>query len=553
MLVHSGCVSFGDGGVAMGACERSWILYGLVGAGVLWAGGCDQHSPDSAPPLQRASALALPSPGQKVLLDFKADAFGNPLARGTVLAEQFAEWGIHFENGYVLGDRAVDFPDYTSPAPDNLVCTFSSSVHRADLVSWTDGRCAGGPASDAIPLVVDLDFKACAVQVAGSGLPITSILPTGSILITGYDEGGALKGSASSNEIIHVVRPGPPPVLISEGGGVDALPQAGISRLPLPAEPGLDLKKIFIQGKAVGAFDDLQITRCPALVPKCANQVICIPPGQACTSPAETTIDSGSYATDGGAILLSQAPAAPFPAGATPVVLTVAQGSNSATCSATVRVGDCRAPTLLCPPPTTIDSTWPCTDFTAMATVVDGCGSRTVGRNTNQCLSLGANVVVYEAASADGSSVGSCSTSVTVVDHQPPVVTVHDVGLTLTPPNGALRTISLADCGLEVRAADTGAILDPADFTATITCVDADESADQRSRNRCPEADIQIVDAQTVKLRAERDEHGDGRVYTIVIDVVDSAGAETQGVCQVGVPKGHRPAVDSGPRQSVCQ
>jgi len=79
-------------------------------------------------------ALATPGYGQTVTIDFKTDAAGTPLVRATVLAEQYAAAGIHFQGGFILGDRTVDFSDYHTAAPDNMICA----------VPRTDGRCAGG-------------------------------------------------------------------------------------------------------------------------------------------------------------------------------------------------------------------------------------------------------------------------------------------------------------------------------------------------------------------------------------------------------------------------
>ena len=50
-----------------------------------------------------------------------------------------------------------------------------------------------------------------------------------------------------------------------------------------------------------------------------------------------------------------------------------------------------------------------------------------------------------------------------------------------------------------------------------------------------------------VRLRAERDSHGDGRVYRVSFDVSDGRGGTCSGNVTVGVPKGAGAAVDSAP------
>jgi hypothetical protein len=46
-----------------------------------------------------------------------------------------------------------------------------------------------------------------------------------------------------------------------------------------------------------------------------------------------------------------------------------------------------------------------------------------------------------------------------------------------------------------------------------------------------------IVSGRSVKLRAERSERGNGRVYTITYTVTDEAGSTAQAVDTVTVPK----------------
>ncbi len=60
--------------------------------------------------------------------------------------------------------------------------------------------------------------------------------------------------------------------------------------------------------------------------------------------------------------------------------------------------------------------------------------------------------------------------------------------------------------------------------------------------------DIVIVDAQTVKLRAERQGTGNGRVYTINFKVTDASGNTATGTCKVWVrhDQSGDPAIDDG-------
>ena len=49
--------------------------------------------------------------------------------------------------------------------------------------------------------------------------------------------------------------------------------------------------------------------------------------------------------------------------------------------------------------------------------------------------------------------------------------------------------------------------------------------------------DIVIVDETTFRLRAERDERGDGRTYTITYRAIDGAGNSTEASAVVTVPR----------------
>ena len=79
-------------------------------------------------------------------------------------------------------------------------------------------------------------------------------------------------------------------------------------------------------------------------------------------------------------------------------------------------------------------------------------------------------------------------------------------------------------------------------MTLEVTGVTQDEPVD-----RGPDARL-TRQAYAVRLRAERDSGGDGRVYRVSFRATDGNGGECTGVAQVTVPRQrHRPAVDSAP------
>ena len=134
----------------------------------------------------------------------------------------------------------------------------------------------------------------------------------------------------------------------------------------------------------------------------------------------------------------------------------------------------------------------------------------------------------------------------------------QDPGPGQQPPNSA------PDCS-GVRA--TPALLWPADrrlrkvtlsgatdpdgdaITLAITGVTQDEPVRAKRRDQSPDAAWVAGRPDQVKLRAERQDRGDGRVYRVAFTARDTARVECSGSALVAVPrKARRPAFDSGTR-----
>jgi hypothetical protein len=82
--------------------------------------------------------------------------------------------------------------------------------------------------------------------------------------------------------------------------------------------------------------------------------------------------------------------------------------------------------------------------------------------------------------------------------------------------------------------------------TLAVEGVAQDEPVTGRGDPTSPDA-IDDGDGQ-VRVRAERNPHGDGRVYRISFTASDGRGGECSGTAAVSVPrKRHKPAVDSAP------
>jgi hypothetical protein len=158
---------------------------------------------------------------------------------------------------------------------------------------------------------------------------------------------------------------------------------------------------------------------------------------------------------------------------------------------------------------------------------------------------LGTTEVTLTCTDPAGAS-SSCTGVVTVVDATPPTVTSAGGG-ELWPPNHHYVVKTLDDCGVQINDQCQG-LIDLDDANPAITCVTSDE-VENGAGDGDTLADMVIVDATTVKLRSERSDSKDGRVYRIHFKVSDAAGNLGDGACVVTVPRnqsGGGAAVDSG-------
>ncbi|MFX0205574.1 MAG: PKD domain-containing protein, partial [Candidatus Hodarchaeota archaeon] len=134
----------------------------------------------------------------------------------------------------------------------------------------------------------------------------------------------------------------------------------------------------------------------------------------------------------------------------------------------------------------------------------------------------------------DGMFYDSDTVDISVVDTTPPEITVIDEPIVLWPPNHKYHTITISDFVISVSD-----ICDPGvDITSVvITSVSSDEPEEVKGNGDGHTwDDIIILDAQTVRLRAERQGKGNGRVYTINFQVTDRAENVVEGSFRIWVP-----------------
>lgn len=192
----------------------------------------------------------------------------------------------------------------------------------------------------------------------------------------------------------------------------------------------------------------------------------------------------------------------------------------------TVTVVDTTAPAITVPADMTVsDGTTVTYDATAHD-LVDGDVAVACAPPSGAAFPAGTTVVTCSAS--DSRNNGATATfTVTVTDDPPPpddteapvIVSIAASPSVILPPNG-----KLVDVTLDVHVTDN---LDPAPVVR-IFDVTSNETLDPDDTNQ--------VSALTVQLRAERDPHGTGRVYTIHVEAIDAAGNRGTASVQVTVP-----------------
>ena len=196
-----------------------------------------------------------------------------------------------------------------------------------------------------------------------------------------------------------------------------------------------------------------------------------------------------------------------------------------------VTIVDTTAPALLLPG--NIVTQDPVVTYTASAQdLVDGSVAITCTPSSGSTFPDGTTVVQCSAADTRGNSAsGSFTVTVEQPDptdtEAPTIVSITASPDVLKPPNGKLTGVTL-----------TVEVIDNVDQTPFVNIYDvtANEAIDDDDWN--------VTAPLTVQLRAERDPHGEGRVYTVHVEAIDDAGNRSTSTVTVTVPH------DSGPSTS---
>jgi hypothetical protein len=194
------------------------------------------------------------------------------------------------------------------------------------------------------------------------------------------------------------------------------------------------------------------------------------------------------------------------------------------------RVGvDLIAPTITCPAPSTVVAGTNCTatvDLRSKVVITENSAAPVTITQTpspTTSLGLGTHTLAFVATDASGNVSAPCTTTVTVVDRTPPIITsVTPSQKQLWPPNRKFVPITVAVTGTDNCS---GAL------TSEIISVMSNEELGLKS------PDWEITGPVSVQLRAERSGLGIGRFYVIKVRTTDGSGNSSVGLTTVFVPK----------------
>jgi uncharacterized repeat protein (TIGR01451 family) len=247
-----------------------------------------------------------------------------------------------------------------------------------------------------------------------------------------------------------------------------------------------------------------------------------------------------------------------FPVGQTIVTYTAADGhGHTRSAMQTVTVIDNTPPTLSVPanivvnaPPNSCSATVD----PGTATANDNCagvavtGTRSDSQPLNAPYPVGTTTITWKATDASN-NMTTGSQTVKVNDATPPTIMLTTGTINLGPPNHAYQTFSIADL---VASASDGcdASVDINDVVISKATSDEPEDANGNGDGNTLNDIVIAPDCKSLQLRREREGGGNGRVYTITLQVKDSSGNVATAVRKVFVPSSG-PVVDSGVQYTV--
>jgi len=187
-------------------------------------------------------------------------------------------------------------------------------------------------------------------------------------------------------------------------------------------------------------------------------------------------------------------------------------------------------PQIICPDPITqgTDAGQCSAVVTFSPTATDDCGPLIVDSvpPSGSAFPKGTTTVT-STVTDDSGQTASCSFDVTVVDDDPPQVSSSVTVSVFWSPNHELINVGLAATAIDNCP-------DPVTFGVVVY---GDEDDELPTGDGTYSPDAKDIAVGTLRLRAERKQNADGRVYLIVVTATDGSGNQTVSVQTVVCPK----------------
>jgi hypothetical protein len=247
-----------------------------------------------------------------------------------------------------------------------------------------------------------------------------------------------------------------------------------------------------------------------------------------------------------------------FPVGQTIITYTADDGNgHTKEAYQTVTVIDNTPPSLSVPPNQEVDA--PANSCSASvdpgtATGSDNCGSVTITgvRSDSQPLNapypVGITTITWTAK--DGANNTTTGTqTIKVNDKTAPTIVLTSNTISLSPPNHQYVTFTMSQLVSSVTDL-CDASVDINDVVISKVTSDEPENANGNGDGNTENDMVITPDCKSLQVRRERAGGGDGRVYTVTLQVKDSSGNVATAVRKIYVPNSG-PVIDSGATYTV--
>lgn len=247
-----------------------------------------------------------------------------------------------------------------------------------------------------------------------------------------------------------------------------------------------------------------------------------------------------------------------FPVGQTIITYTADDGhGHTKNDTQVVTVVDNTAPTLSVPADITVDApegSCSANVDPGTATGDDNCPGETITGVRSDSLALnapypvGVTTITWTAKDASNNTTTGVQT-ITVKDATAPTIVLTSGTISLSPPNHQYATFSISQ--LVASVSDLcDASVDVSDVVISKVTSDEPENANGNGDGNTVNDIVITPDCKSLQVRRERAGGGDGRVYTVTLQVKDSSGNVATAVRKIYVPQSGS-MIDSGAQYMV--